>query len=621
MSRTASPISIAASLDRESGKAHAWLLVAVLAVAAGLRLWGLTHDLPFSYFGDELHFMKRSMALGSGDLNPHWFNKPGFLMYVLLGCYGLYFVVGWVFGRFESIDEFAAHFLTDHGPFLLIGRSVVFLAGMGLVLMVYFIGWRGLRSRQAALIGALLAAVLPSLIAASQTIKADAPCAVFVAISIFIFLRAKDEGSLKGLVLCSLAAGAAMGTKYCGIILLPAYLAWELVNAIRGHRGWKVFVTRGATLMAFFVVGFFITSPFNFLDPTWAKSQWTRGRTAIGLEEPRRAFNPDSKMVYETGTASWPKATAHFFAEMRQPFLGGLPIQLAVLLGLILGLRGRESRPNALQDLQIVSIFPALAVNFFPFHVSARHLGILVPLLAPLVGLPIVAAGRWVPGPSRLRHGLVAGLAAAICLPSLAIAVRYDRRISRFDSRTLAHEWIVDNLGESRLLIEDEGPILNPSPPAVERMQADLSRLAPGPFTHMQGRRLELLKRYPPSDGLDIDRLGHPWWLEKEIPAKALRKSRYHTRVANPLVHRIPETLDDYRQAGIDFVISNGKAQRLMKNRPNFRHAFPSFYRFYEELGSTKLIQSFDPDDWDGKGPAVWIYDIRLENQESTQSD
>ena len=65
-------------------------LLSVLLLAAALRLWGLLHDLPFSYFGDELHFMRRAMAIGTGDLNPHWFHKPAFLMYVLAFCYGLY---------------------------------------------------------------------------------------------------------------------------------------------------------------------------------------------------------------------------------------------------------------------------------------------------------------------------------------------------------------------------------------------------------------------------------------------------------------------------------------------------------------------------------------------------
>src|SRR5215207_7267092 len=105
-------------------------LILVLAAAAALRLWGLFHDLPFSYFGDELHFMKRSAALGTGDLNPHWFHKPAFLMYILAGVDGFYFVAGRLTGRFDSTAAFGAHFLTEPGPFLLLGRTVVFLCGL-----------------------------------------------------------------------------------------------------------------------------------------------------------------------------------------------------------------------------------------------------------------------------------------------------------------------------------------------------------------------------------------------------------------------------------------------------------------------------------------------------------
>lgn len=611
MPKNASSSPAAVTRDPQESRGHLTFLLVILALAAALRIWGLLHDLPFSYFGDELHLMKRSMALGSGDLNPHWFNKPGFLMYLLLGCYGLYFVVGSVFGQFESIEQFAAHFLTDHGPFLLIGRGVVLLAGVGLVLAVYLIGKRGLSSPRAGLIGAFVAAVMPSLVVASQTIKADGPCALLVAISVYIFLRAKDEETIRGLVLCALAAGAAMGTKYCGIIVLPAYLVWEITLAARRRMPWKRTFTRTATLVVFFVVGFFVTSPYNFLDPTWTKSLWVKGQSALGLVEQTSAFNPDSKTVYETGISSWPRAATHFVSEMWQPYMGGILVQVSVLLGLLVGLRLRQSRPYSLFVLLTISIFLTMAILFFPFHVSTRHLTVLVPLLAPLVGFGVSEVAKRAPVPIQWQ-GFIAGiLALAICLPSLVITVRHNRNIMRFDSRTLAHEWIVDNLSTSRILVEDEGPTLNPSLPAVERMQTDLTELEPGPFTRHQERRLALLSEYPPSDGLDIDRLGHPWWLEKEIPAVKLRKSHYHTRVGNPLVQRVPLTLEGYRRVGIDFVVTNSKGQRSMKNRPDFQDSFPSFYRFYSELDSARLVQTFDPAEWNGKGPEVWIYDIR----------
>ena len=76
--------------------------MAVIGVATAMRVWGLFHDLPFSFYGDELHFIKRSMALGAGDLNPHWFHKPAFLMYMFAFFYGIYYLVGALFGRFDK---------------------------------------------------------------------------------------------------------------------------------------------------------------------------------------------------------------------------------------------------------------------------------------------------------------------------------------------------------------------------------------------------------------------------------------------------------------------------------------------------------------------------------------
>ena len=77
--------------------------------AMAMRLYGLFHDLPFSYYGDELPFVKRSMSLGAGDLNLHWFNKPAFLMCLLLVCFGAFYVIASAFGAFASSEAFGAY--------------------------------------------------------------------------------------------------------------------------------------------------------------------------------------------------------------------------------------------------------------------------------------------------------------------------------------------------------------------------------------------------------------------------------------------------------------------------------------------------------------------------------
>src|SRR3954452_6616191 len=113
------------SMDTSWTRAAAPALAAILLLATALRLWGLGHDLPFSFYGDELHLMKRAMAMGTGDLNPHWFHKTALLMSVLAAGYVVYFLSGALLGRFDSVQAFGAHFLNDPGTFLLIGRVLV----------------------------------------------------------------------------------------------------------------------------------------------------------------------------------------------------------------------------------------------------------------------------------------------------------------------------------------------------------------------------------------------------------------------------------------------------------------------------------------------------------------
>jgi hypothetical protein len=58
-------------------------------------------------------------------------------------------------------------------------------------------------------------------------------------------------------------------------------------------------------------------------------------------------------------------------------------------------------------------------------------------------------------------------------------------------------------------------------------------------------------------------------------------------------------------------VVTNSEAQERYFASPDMADAFPSWYRFYTELRARKPVQTFDPQSWGGKGPTVWIYDLR----------
>jgi 4-amino-4-deoxy-L-arabinose transferase-like glycosyltransferase len=583
------------------------ILAGILLLAAGIRLWGLFHDLPFSYFGDELHFMKRSMAMGTGDLNPHWFHKPALPMYLWLLCYGLFFVAGRLLGRFGSMEQFGAYFLTTPGPFLLIGRLVVLAFGVATVWVVYRLARKAFASERAGLAAALVAAVLAPMVASSQHMKSDVPGGFFIALSLLVYLRTRDDLRWRPFLLAALLAGVAMGAHYYGIVLVPAYGAMELWNGASHRLPWRTALLRAILVPMLFVAGFFATSPYNFLDPTWIRANVQQVKVTFFPEPQQVLFEPDSRVEFKPGTAEALGGASTDFVDVLAAQKGlGLPLTVLAVLGLGAALARRGCPANrwyaALVAIPILIYFLA-AITVAAFHVQPRHLNAIYPILATLTWPGALLLGR--------RKGIAAALIVLACIPTAVEAAEYNREITRRDSRLVSYEWIVRNLPrDARILLDDYGPALQPDARAAARQQALLRTMPASPFTQAQGKRLELLRRYPSPDGFDIVELGHPWWLPRERSDAELRSTPTDLDMGNPLVSRQPKSIDGYRAEGIRFVVTNSDARKRYFEEGE-GEGFPSFVRFYRGLEQERLVRAFDPADWGGKGPVVWIYDLR----------
>ena len=107
-----------------------------------------------------------------------------------------------------------------------------------------------------------------------------------------------------------------------------------------------------------------------------------------------------------------------------------------------------------------------------------------------------------------------------------------------------------------------------------------------------------------------MDELGHQWWLPREKSDAELRSNSLDLDMGNPLVTRQPKTVEEFREDGIRFVVTNSDARDQYFTKSPRGGNFPSFVRFYQGLEKTRRIATFDPREWNGKGPVVWIYDI-----------
>lgn len=591
-------------------RAGRYALAAALAVGAALRLLGVFHDLPFSYFGDELHLTKRAMAMGTGDLNPHWFHKPALVMYLLLGLYALFYGAGRLAGAFGSPEEFGAFYLADPGPFLLLGRLMVAACGVATVYVVWRIGRQVFRGDAAAGWGAAAAAVLPAMVASSQHIKEDVPTGFLIALAVSLYLAAAARGGdWRFLAGAALAGGAAVGAKYYGIVLVPAFVAAELWRRDAGPPRRRL--ARALVVVVLFAVAFFAVSPYNFLDPTFGRAVRDRVEEIFGPDRPAVAYEPDRQLVYETGPRAWLGASGHLLAVFLDRRVLGWVLGPLALLGLAAALRRRETRLYGLLVLVAAGAFALLAAVSLPYHTAPRHLNAVLPLLCPLFWPGALVLARGVRLAERFRRPAAALLVALGVAGSLAVAVAHTRRITRLDSRRVARDWIVAHLPrDERLLLLDYGPALQPNRAAVRRQLRRLDEVTPGPFTIHQRRRLELLARHLPADGFDVEELGHQWWLPSEKSDAALRADPRDLDMGNPLVSRRPLPLAAYRAAGFRYVVANSQSRDYFLREPGMGAGFPSFVRFYRELDGLRPLRTFDPRRWGGKGPVIWIYDL-----------
>jgi hypothetical protein len=96
-----------------------YLLISIIILGAALRFWGINFGLPYQFHQDEPMAINHAFGYGSGDFNPHYFQLPPFLSYVLFFIYGILYLVGRVTHFFIDKDAFLVLFLRDPTIYIL----------------------------------------------------------------------------------------------------------------------------------------------------------------------------------------------------------------------------------------------------------------------------------------------------------------------------------------------------------------------------------------------------------------------------------------------------------------------------------------------------------------------
>jgi 4-amino-4-deoxy-L-arabinose transferase-like glycosyltransferase len=204
------------------------VLAGILAVAAALRLVGLEYGLPFATLlnPDEQSIVPRAWRMThGGGLDPHWFDYPSLLLYVL--------------APFESWES---------SPSVLAARVVIVVFGLAAVAASWWLGRRAYGS-VAGGVAAAVVAVEKTHVAYSHMAVTDVPLTAGIAASLALMISGRLEWA-------GLAAGLATGAKYPGVFLLA-----PLVVAAWG-RWLRLAASAGIAAAAFLA-----TSPYVLVHP------------------------------------------------------------------------------------------------------------------------------------------------------------------------------------------------------------------------------------------------------------------------------------------------------------------------------------------------------------------
>lgn len=210
------------------------LLLAILAGAAGLRLWGAFFDLPYIFHPDEPQNVGAIQdMLANRDPNPHLFLYPSLPYYVNAAAALLFRALpAWLAGGSLQFPEpvsiaMGATFAPDAAAVALY-RSMTICAGVLCVLLLYLAGQRA-RGVVAGLIAALLAAVSPLLVADCRHVTVDSYVVLFESCTILASLAIAAHGRRAAYVAAGIAIGATAASKYNGAVVclmpLVAHLA------------------------------------------------------------------------------------------------------------------------------------------------------------------------------------------------------------------------------------------------------------------------------------------------------------------------------------------------------------------------------------------------------------
>jgi 4-amino-4-deoxy-L-arabinose transferase-like glycosyltransferase len=413
-----------------------WIaLAAVLAVALGLRVWGIRQGLPYAYNADEnAHFVPGAIGLFGHGMNPHYFVNPPAYTYVLHAVFAV-----WFGGRAGVSNTYALH----PTEVFVVARVTAAVVGTLAVWLVYVAGAKFADRRVGLLAAALLAVAFLPVFYAHLALN-DVPTLAPIALSLWGTAGVLRDGRMRWYALAGVGLGLACATKYTGGVVLVPLLAAVFVQLSARGAGSRARATAfgGLVLAGVFALGaFVVANPFSVLDFAAFRDGLNHQASAAEDELGKLGLTQRSGHLYYVWTFMWGLGVV--------PFAAGILGALAAI--------ARDRR------LAIVLV-PAPILYVLFMGTQERYFGRWLMPVFPIVC--ILAAWAIVRGAEvlsrrapALRPALYA-LGAVLLLGQGVVYSLHDGLVlSRPDTRNLARAWMAANVPpKTKIVVEPVVP-------------------------------------------------------------------------------------------------------------------------------------------------------------------
>ncbi|MEW5868247.1 MAG: glycosyltransferase family 39 protein [Chloroflexota bacterium] len=418
-----------------------WQIGLILILGLLLRLGGIQHGLPYVYDPDEPIFMwYAEQIVVNKDLNPHWFGHPGSTtIYLLAILYASIFIIGYLAGNFQTTWDLRLFCDQDPTLIYLLSRGTMLVFGVVTVLLVFLLA-RRLFSHNTALLAAGILAITPLHVHYSKFVRTDIQATFWVVLAFWFCLNIVEKGCWRDYLLAGAMTGIATATKYpAALIFASIIIAHLLIRNWDPSHQIKLISSGLASFAAMFA-----SSPYLFLDY----------RTTLSNISDEIIFHP---LAAERNTQFFKNLVWYLQVPLAKSFTWiGL---ILIGTGIILCFRQRQKSGYLLASFPIIFLLFISSNKLY----WERWVIIALPFLSTLLAYAATETVQWI---SQRWRSMPSGWVYAawlliIIIPLFVSSLKDSVTLATPDTRTLAAEWILNNIPPgSNLAVEWYSPSL-----------------------------------------------------------------------------------------------------------------------------------------------------------------